>query len=41
MLKIWLERFIPDEKKPKKINIGEAEKETPTKQFLAEKYGDK
>jgi molecular chaperone IbpA len=44
MLKIWLERFIPEEKKPKKINIGE----TPdthngeaTKQFLSEKYGDK
>lgn len=44
MLKIWLERFVPEEKKPKKINIGE----TPdnhngeaTKQFLSEKYGDK
>ena len=36
MLKIFLERFIPEEKKPKKINInGE---ETSTKQFLAEKY---
>lgn len=42
MLKIWLERFIPDEKKPKKINIGEAEHNAePTKQFLSEKYGDK
>lgn len=44
MLKIWLERFIPDEKKPKKINIGEAEHKhnaEPTKQFLSEKYGDK
>lgn len=42
MLKIWLERFIPDEKKPKKINIGEAEHNSePTKQFLSEKYGDK
>lgn len=36
MLKIFLERFIPEEKKPKKINInGE---ETSTKQFLTEKY---
>jgi molecular chaperone IbpA len=26
MLKIWLERFIPEEKKPKKINIGEEPK---------------
>ena len=34
LLKIWLERFIPEEKKPKKINIGEAE--TSSKQFLAE-----
>lgn len=42
MLKIWLERFIPDEKKPKKISIGEAEHNSePTKQFLAEKYGEK
>jgi molecular chaperone IbpA len=41
MLKIWLERFIPEEKKPKKINIGEAETESSTKQFLSEKYGDK
>jgi molecular chaperone IbpA len=44
MLKIWLERFIPEEKKPKKINIGEAETAhngEPTKQFLSEKYGDK
>ena len=45
MLKIWLERFIPEEKKPKKINIG-ATNETahngePTKQFLSEKYGEK
>ena len=23
MLKVWLERFIPEDKKPKKINIGE------------------
>ncbi len=42
MLKIWLERFISEEKKPKKINIGEAEHNAePTKQFLSEKYGDK
>ncbi len=43
MLKIWLERFIPEEKKPKKISIGdtETEKESSTKQFLSEKYGDK
>jgi molecular chaperone IbpA len=36
MLKIFLERFIPEEKKPKKINIDG--NETTTKQFLAEKY---
>lgn len=41
MLKIWLERFIPEEKKPKKINIGEDTPESSTKQFLTEKYGDK
>lgn len=41
MLKIWLERFIPEEKKPKKINIGENATESSTKQFLSEKYGDK
>ena len=41
MLKIWLERFIPEEKKPKKINIGESTPESSTKQFLSEKYGDK
>lgn len=35
MLKIWLERFIPEEKKPKKINIGAEEPKT-EKQFLAE-----
>lgn len=44
MLKIWLERFIPEEKKPKKIDIGaplgESKGES-TKQFLTEKYGDK
>lgn len=36
MLKIFLERFIPEEKKPKKINIDG--NETTTKQFLTEKY---
>ena len=44
MLKIWLERFIPEEKKPKKIDIGSPKSETTgesTKQFLSEKYGDK
>lgn len=42
MLKIWLERFIPEDKKPKKISIGESEHNAePTKQFLTEKYGDK
>jgi molecular chaperone IbpA len=46
MLKIWLERFIPEENKPKKINIGPTTNESghngePTKQFLSEKYGEK
>jgi len=44
MLKIWLERFIPEEKKPKKINIGETPADhngEATKQFLSEKYGEK
>jgi molecular chaperone IbpA len=44
MLKIWLERFIPEDKKPKKIPIGETETKhngEATKQFLTEKYGDK
>jgi molecular chaperone IbpA len=45
MLKIWLERFIPEEKKPKKINIGEVPNKNhngeATEQFLSEKYGDK
>ena len=35
LLKIWLERFIPEDKKPKKINIGEDSEKT-DKQFLAE-----
>lgn len=34
MLKIWLERFIPEEKKPRKINIGE--EETTEKQMLVD-----
>lgn len=48
MLKIWLDRFIPEEKKPKKIPIGATGSdnvpETPkasngsTQQFLSEKY---
>jgi molecular chaperone IbpA len=33
MLKIWLERFIPEEKQPKKIPIGET---VSNKQFLSE-----
>lgn len=36
LLKIWLERFIPEEKKPKKINIGEDSAKT-DKQFLSER----
>lgn len=35
MLKIWLERFIPESKRPKKIEIGEGE--TTDKQLLTEK----
>lgn len=48
MLKIWLERFIPEEKKPKKIHINGApldadaqSAQASTQQFLSEKYGDK
>jgi molecular chaperone IbpA len=48
MLKIWLERFIPEEKKPKKIVINGAPLDPDaqaaqgsTQQFLSEKYGDK
>jgi molecular chaperone IbpA len=44
LLKIWLERFIPEDKQPKKINIGEKSGDhngESTKQFLAEKYGEK
>jgi molecular chaperone IbpA len=39
MLKIWLERFIPEEKKPKVIPIGETVESKP--QFLVEKDGVK
>lgn len=35
MLKIWLERFVQEEKKPKKININEGDEDS--KQFLAER----
>jgi molecular chaperone IbpA len=46
MLKIWLERFIPEEKKPKKININgaavdqaaQSQQAKSTQQFLSEKY---
>lgn len=38
LLKIWLERFIPDEKKPKKIDISDKNDTTPTSKpsFLTE-----
>jgi molecular chaperone IbpA len=41
MLKIWLERFIPEEKKPRKIDINatETEKTDSKKSFLAETNG--
>jgi hypothetical protein len=35
MLKIWLERFIPEEKQPKKIPVGEGA--VSGKQLLTEK----
>ena len=40
MLKVWLERFIPEAKKPQKININEPSDKTSdsTKQFISEKY---
>lgn len=42
MLKVWLERFIPEEKKPKKYDVKDGtEAESSTKQFLNEKYTDK
>ena len=40
LLKIWLERFIPEEKKAKKINIGEPEVKA-EKQLLTENKGTK
>jgi hypothetical protein len=38
LLKIWLEHIIPDDKKPKKINIEDTDSPAPKgkKQFLAE-----
>lgn len=36
MLKIWLERFIPEEKKPKKIDINSEEATTSKKELLTE-----
>jgi hypothetical protein len=36
MLKIWLERFIPEDKKPKKINIGDEPKTESKKELLNE-----
>lgn len=51
MLKIWLERFIPEDKKPKKIPINGTSLDpvaqaaqsgqNSTQQFLSEKYGEK
>lgn len=41
MLKIWLERFIPEEKRPKKIHIDEETNDSSPKQLLTEKYSDK
>lgn len=38
LLKIWLERLIPEEKKPKKVPINGEKNDSPTKQFLTEKY---
>jgi molecular chaperone IbpA len=36
MLKVWLERFIPEDKKPKKINIGDEPKTESKKELLNE-----
>jgi molecular chaperone IbpA len=36
MLKIWLERFIPEEKKPKKVDINSDEDKPSKKEFLTE-----
>lgn len=40
MLKIWLEAFVPEDKKPKKINIEDTDGAPSTAEFLAER-GDK
>ena len=37
MLRIWLERFIPEEKKPKKINIGTEEPKAETRESIDKK----
>ena len=39
MLKIWLEAFVPEDKKPKKINIEDAETDgaASTAEFLVER----
>jgi len=36
MLKIWLEAFIPEEKKPKKVEINDEEYPSQAAEFLAE-----
>jgi molecular chaperone IbpA len=36
MLKIWLERFIPEEKKPKKVDINSDDDKPSKKEFLTE-----
>ena len=40
MLKIALEKIIPEHKKPKKIEVKDAETKTSKKQFLTEKNND-
>lgn len=40
MLKIALEKIIPEHKKPKKIEVKDAESKTSKKQFLTEKNND-
>lgn len=44
ILKIWLENIIPESKKPRKINIEDADEvkePSSTQQFLSEKYSNK
>lgn len=42
ILKVWLEALIPEEKKPRKVDIkDESSGSESTKQFLAEKYSSK